>query len=182
MKNSLAAVLVAAIMAAMSVLPADARTKKQKRPTCRRHMNYRRKPPSLDGRITCRFKTPQATDWGFPYGPYCHQPRQISLSSARLFRNRSVPVEATAITGRTRSPEIRWSRNPPNDGTANGSSGVNSAPDLGGQRCGNHEGRGDSTGDRQFAEHLSLLVPNSPSMASGADRPQSVQGVPASIK
>jgi hypothetical protein len=27
------------------------------------------------------------------------------------------------------------------------SAGVNSASDLGGQRCGNHEGRGDSTGN-----------------------------------
>src|SRR5206468_1359801 len=57
-----------------------------------------------------------------------------------------------------------------------GSAGINSAPDLGGQRCGNHEDRGDSTGNRQLAEHLSLLGPNPPSIAGGADRPQSVQG------
>jgi len=69
MKNSLAAVLVAAIMAAMSVLPADARTKKQKRPTCRRHMNYRRKPPSLDGRITCRFNDASSDGLGVSLRP-----------------------------------------------------------------------------------------------------------------
>jgi hypothetical protein len=81
------------------------------------------------------------------------------------------------IIRRTRSPEIRWGRDPSNDSTANGSAGVNSPPDLGGQRCGNHEDRGDSSGNRQLAEHLSLLGPNPPSIGGGADRPQSVQGV-----
>jgi hypothetical protein len=74
--------------------------------------------------------------------------------SARLLGNRTVPVGATVIIRRTRSPEIRWGRDPPNDGTANGSAGVNSAPDLGGQRCGNHEDRGESTDDRKPNEHL----------------------------
>src|SRR5262245_48317996 len=63
--------------------------------------------------------------------------------SARLLRNRTVPVEAATVTGRTRSPEIRWGRDPPNDCTANGSAGVNSAPDLGGQRGRSQEDRGD---------------------------------------
>ena len=88
--------------------------------------------------------------------------------SARLFGNRTVPVEATVISRRPRSPEIRWGRDSPNDGTANGSAGVNCASDLGGQRCGNHEDRGDSTGNRRLAEHLSLLGPNPPSIAGGA--------------
>ena len=39
---------------------------------------------------------------------------------------------------------------------------VFATPFLGGQRCGNHEGRGDGTGDRQLAEHLSILGPNPP--------------------
>jgi hypothetical protein len=60
----------------------------------------------------------------------------------------AIGIEATVIIRRTRSTEIRRGRNPPNDGTANGSAGVNSAPDLGGQRCGIHENRGDSTGNR----------------------------------
>ena len=47
------------------------------------------------------------------------------------------------IIRRTRSPEIRWGRDPPNDGTASGGAGVNSAADLGGQRCGNDEDRGE---------------------------------------
>src|SRR5262249_34902495 len=58
-------------------------------------------------------------------------------------------------------------RDTPNDGPANGSAGVNSAPDvdpginsapdLGGQGCGDHEDRGDSTNYRKLAEHnLSL--------------------------
>jgi len=66
-------------------------------------------------------------------------------------------------TRRAPSPEIR-ARDTPNDGTANGSAGVNSAPDvdaginsasdLGEQRRGDHEDRGDN---RKLAEHnLSL--------------------------
>jgi hypothetical protein len=108
-------------------------------------------------------------------------------SSARLCSG-LMPMVATVIaTRRAPSPEI-GARDTPLDGAANGSAGVNStpdvdarvnsAPDLGGQRCGNHEDRGDSTGNRQLAEHLSLLGPNPPSIAGGADRPQSVQGVP----
>jgi hypothetical protein len=43
------------------------------------------------------------------------------------------------------------------DGTTNGSAGINGAPDLGAQRCGDHEDRGDSTNYRKFGEHnLSL--------------------------
>src|SRR5262249_5130244 len=67
---------------------------------------------------------------------------------------------------RAPSRQIR-ARDTPNDGAANGSAGVNSAPDvdagvngaphLGGQRCGDHEDRGDSTNYRKLAEHnLSL--------------------------
>src|SRR5262249_350758 len=64
------------------------------------------------------------------------------------------------------SRQIR-ARDTTNDGPATGSAGVNSAPDvdagvnsapnLGGQRCGDHEDRGDSTNYRKLAEHnLSL--------------------------
>src|SRR6516225_9805890 len=63
---------------------------------------------------------------------------------------------------RAPSPEI-WARDTSLDGTANRSAGVNGAPNvdagingathLGGQRCGDHEDRGDSTNYRKLAEH-----------------------------
>ena len=66
-------------------------------------------------------------------------------------------------TRRAPSPQIR-ARDTPNDGTANGSAGVNSAPDvdagvnaaphLGGQCCGDHDDRGESTNYRKLAEHV----------------------------
>ena len=65
-------------------------------------------------------------------------------------------------TRRAPSPQIR-ARDTSLDGAANGSAGINSAPNvdaginaathLGGQRCGDHEDRGDSTNDRKLAEH-----------------------------
>ena len=108
-----------------------------------------------------RFNT---TDWGFRTAAIAID---ATLSVGAAFWDRTEPVEATVIIRRTRSPEIRWGRDPSNDSTANGSAGVNSPPDLGGQRCGNHEDRGDSSGNRQLAEHLSLLGPNPPSIAEG---------------
>jgi hypothetical protein len=75
-----------------------------------------------------------------------------------------MPMVATVFirTRRTPSSRIR-ARDTPNDGAANGSTGVNSAPDvdagvnsapdLGGQHCGDHEDRGDSTNYRNLAEH-----------------------------
>jgi hypothetical protein len=72
---------------------------------------------------------------------------------------------ATAVnfpTRRAPSPQIR-ARDTSLDGTTNGSAGINSAPNvdagidgathLGGQRCGDHEDRGDSTNYRKLAEH-----------------------------
>jgi hypothetical protein len=63
---------------------------------------------------------------------------------------------------RAPSPQIR-ARDTSLDGTTNGSAGINSAPNvdagingathLGGQRCGDHEDRGDSTNYRKLAEH-----------------------------
>jgi len=59
-------------------------------------------------------------------------------------------------TWRAPSPEIR-AGNTSNDSAANASAGVNSAPDLGGRRCGDHEDRDDSTNYPKLAEHnLSL--------------------------
>src|SRR5215831_14476486 len=69
-------------------------------------------------------------------------------------------------TRRAPSPQIR-ARDTSLDGTTNGSAGVNSAPDvdagvngathLSGQRCRDHEYRGDNTNYRKLAEHnLSL--------------------------
>jgi hypothetical protein len=70
-------------------------------------------------------------------------------------------------TGRPPSPHIR-ARNTSPDGTANGSAGVNSAPDvdagvnsathLGRQRCRDHEDPGDSTKYRKLAKHRALLA------------------------
>src|SRR5215510_769857 len=54
-------------------------------------------------------------------------------------------------TRRAPSTQIR-ARDTLNDGAANGSAGVNSAPDLGGC-CRDHEDRGDSTNYRKLAEH-----------------------------
>ncbi len=56
------------------------------------------------------------------------------------------------------SPQIR-ARDTSLDGTTNGSAGINvdarinGASHLGGQRCGDHEDRGDSTDYRKLAEH-----------------------------
>src|SRR5262249_52783821 len=65
-------------------------------------------------------------------------------------------------TRRAPSPQIR-ARDTSLDGTTNGSAGINSAPNvdagansathLGGQRCGDHGDRGDSTNYRKLAEH-----------------------------
>src|SRR5262249_23924526 len=62
-------------------------------------------------------------------------------------------------TRRAASPQIR-ARDTSLDGTTNGSAGVNSASNvdawathLGGQRCRDHEDRGDSTNYRKLAEH-----------------------------
>jgi hypothetical protein len=71
MKKGLATVLVAAIMAAMFVLPADARPKKQKRPNAQKRAIAGRPhygPDSGPAGLT-RFHT---TDWGFRTAPYCH--------------------------------------------------------------------------------------------------------------
>src|SRR5262245_51931349 len=71
-------------------------------------------------------------------------------------------------TRRAPSPQIR-ARNTTLDGAANGSAGINSAPNvdagingathLGGQRCGDHDDRGHSTNHRKLARHnLSLWL------------------------
>ena len=79
-----------------------------------------------------------------------------------------MPMVATVFirTRRTPSPQIR-ARDTSLDGTANGSAGVNSAPDmdagansaphLGRQPCGDHEDGGGDSNYRKLAEHnLSL--------------------------
>jgi hypothetical protein len=69
--------VVAAIVATMFVLPADARSKKPKRYDVQKPYEVQTQTPSLDGRITgrprtCGFATFQYDGWGVPYGPYCH--------------------------------------------------------------------------------------------------------------
>ena len=66
------------------------------------------------------------------------------------------------LARRAPSPQIR-ARDTSLDGAANGSAGVNSTPNvdagingathLGGQRCGDHEDRGDSADYRKLPEH-----------------------------
>jgi Ni/Co efflux regulator RcnB len=70
MKKGLAAVLVAAIMAARFVLPADARPKKQKRPDPQRRHEVQTQTPSRTAATgltrTCWFETLQYDGLGVP--------------------------------------------------------------------------------------------------------------------
>ncbi len=76
LRKGLVAVAAAAIMVtAFSVLPADARAKKEKQ--YRENTPYRVTTPSLDGRITgrprtCGYNTFMYDELGVPTGPYCH--------------------------------------------------------------------------------------------------------------
>ena len=77
MKKCHAAIVAVAIGAAMFVLPADARPKKQKHPQAQQRHELQTQRPSLDGRIlgrmrTCGFDYLQYDGLGTPYGPYCH--------------------------------------------------------------------------------------------------------------
>ena len=71
-------VIVAAMTAAMFVLPADARSKKPKRSDAQKQYEVQTtQTPSLDGRTlgrmrTCGFEYLQYDGLGTPYGPYCH--------------------------------------------------------------------------------------------------------------
>jgi hypothetical protein len=76
MKKCCAVAVAAGIVAVMSVLPADARPEKQKRPAAQRY-EIQTQTPSLDGRTlgrmrTCGFDYLQYDGLGTPYGPYCH--------------------------------------------------------------------------------------------------------------
>jgi hypothetical protein len=77
MKKSYVAI-VAAMTAAVFVLPADARSKKLKRTDAQKRYEVQTKQtPSLDGRTlgrmrTCGFDYLQYDGLGTPYGPYCH--------------------------------------------------------------------------------------------------------------
>ena len=91
--KAVAAAVAATIVATMSCMPADARTKPQKRyevqkpaPDARRSQT-----PSLDGRITgrsrtCGFDTFQYDGFGVPYGPTAIEP---TASSPRRARSRA---------------------------------------------------------------------------------------------
>ena len=91
-----------------------------------------------------------------------------ATSSALLDGLRSMLASMNLPTGRPPSPQIR-TRDTPLDGAANGSAGVNSAPDvdagvnsasdLGGQRCGGYEDRGDGADYRKLAEHKTATCP-----------------------
>jgi hypothetical protein len=61
----------------MVVLPADAGSKKRKRPAAQKEYELQTPTPSLDGRTvgrtrTCGFNYLQYDGLGAPYGPYCH--------------------------------------------------------------------------------------------------------------
>jgi hypothetical protein len=77
--KAVAVAVAATIVGTMSCMPADARTKPQKRYEVRKPAPDARssQTPSLDGRITgrsrtCGFDTFQYDGFGVPYGPYCH--------------------------------------------------------------------------------------------------------------
>ena len=78
--KAVAAAVATIIVATMSFMPADARTKPQKQYEVQRPPApdaRRSQTPSLDGRITgrsrtCGFDTFQYDGFGVPYGPYCH--------------------------------------------------------------------------------------------------------------
>src|SRR5262245_29277412 len=92
-----------------------------------------------------------------------HQPRvRRAPSSALLCRGLTMLATTVNLPARRApSPQIR-ARDSSLDGTTHGSAGINCAPNvdagingathLGGQRCGDHENRGDST-NRKLAEH-----------------------------
>jgi hypothetical protein len=77
MKKCHAAGLAVAIAVVMFVLPADARTKRPKRPDAQKRYELQQTLQSLDGRTlgrtrTCGFDYLQYDGLGTPYGPYCH--------------------------------------------------------------------------------------------------------------
>src|SRR5215510_1803132 len=103
----------------------------------------------------------------FDPAPFCaapipNQKRSLSIavsaSSALLCGHIMLTTTVNFPTRRTPSPEIR-ARDTALDGAANGSASVNSAPDLGGERCRDHEDRGDSTNYRKLAEHKIATCP-----------------------
>jgi hypothetical protein len=79
------------------------------------------------------------------------------------------PEQKFVRGGQRRHRRCYWARDTSLDGTTNGSAGINSAPNvdagingathLGGQRCGDHEDRGDSTNYRKLAEHKIVPQP-----------------------
>jgi hypothetical protein len=87
---------------------------------------------------------------------------RLAPLSARLFGGRTMLMTTVIPTRRAPSPEIR-ARDTLDDGAANGSAGVNrapdvdagvnSAPDLGEHRCRDRDDRGDSANYRKLAEH-----------------------------
>jgi hypothetical protein len=75
LRKVLAAVAAAVMLTAFSVLPADARAKKEKQ--YRVEKPYRAGTTSLDGRNTgrprtCGYATFIYDELGVPTGPYCH--------------------------------------------------------------------------------------------------------------
>jgi hypothetical protein len=89
MKKNLSIIIAAAIVASLSMLPADARPKKQKRPDPQRRHEVQTQTPSLDGRITgrtrtCWFETLQSTDWGFPTDPTLIDARRKRIGGDNL--------------------------------------------------------------------------------------------------
>src|SRR6516164_7168211 len=90
-------------------------------------------------------------------------PWRSAPSSALLYSGLTVLATTVNLpTRRAPSPQIR-ARNTSLDGPTNGRAGINSAPNvdagingathLGGQRCGDHEDRGDSADYRKLPEH-----------------------------
>jgi hypothetical protein len=76
--NAAAACAAAIVATSLSILPADARVKKEDRYGAQaQSFENGAQPRSLDGRTTgrsrtCGYETFQYDNRGVPYGPYCH--------------------------------------------------------------------------------------------------------------
>src|SRR5215471_14100559 len=116
-------------------------------------------PTSANGLHQCRLGLTSFDLAPFCAAPIPNQKRSLSIAlsaiiGAALCGYTMLTSTVNFPTRRTPSPQIR-ARDTSNDGASNGSAGVNSAPDvhagangathLGGQRCRDHDDRGDST-------------------------------------
>jgi hypothetical protein len=119
--------------------------------------------PTTSETTQCRLGLTTFDPAPFCAAPIPNQNRSLSMrlapSSALLCGGLTMLTTTVNLPARRApSPQIR-ARDTSLDGTTNGSAGINvdaginDATHLGGQRCGDHEDRGDSTDYRKLAEH-----------------------------